>query len=151
MSDTLTFVVEVLADVPPPSAPCPCESYGRVTTIYASAHVRDRVHVARCFSGEKRCLIVDFNAIAKGLAITSVTWEVDSRQGARLEQAVIDGMRAKVSLKAGQMGTMIRCTATLGDGCQHYVQMIRMDTQRGWTGDVPLVEGPASLTVTADP
>lgn len=134
---------------PPPPVPCGCERFGRVTTIYASGHYRDRVHVARMFSGEKRCLVVDFNgAIKKGEEITSVKWRVDNSGAARLEMAEIDGAKAKVALTTGDGCTTLSCYATIGNHCQILVQAIRIEAER-IDCDYQPTTGPTELVVTA--
>lgn len=126
---------------------------GRISTAYVSAHDRTRVHDTRLGPRETRPLKAVFNgAIAKGLTIASVTWEMDVVCSVAMSDgSITDGGRsAEVMITACFVGwTVIRCQATLSNG-QKMPQLFRVQVMDGpYFSDEATAAGPQKITVNA--
>lgn len=149
MAFVMQFVIEVQEATPVPPVPVEdCDEHGRSTRIFASGYDRRRVHVARLFRGEVRCLVVDFNgAIAKTRTIESTTWR--SWGDAVLSSAAIAGRTSLCTLTASR-GSRVKCTVTLDNG-EKYVQVIELcvESSPWFEGEQYATAGSKELTVTA--
>ncbi len=120
----------------------------RLTTAYASAYQRDRVHVSRIFRGESRTLSVNFNAVAGADAVASVVWRAETGYPLVMSAPLIAGNVASVSILASNSGVaLLRCTATLVSGAT-LVQLFRVEVEGApyFAGEViPAVTGPTTV------
>lgn len=146
MAFVLRFSISV--DEAPPAT---CQELGRVTRAYVSAYNRTRVHQARLYPREKRCLIADFNgALPVGRTIVSATWNMEVAYAVAMSAATIDGREARVMIEAVYRGRVdMRCHVTLDNG-EVYNQLFAVQVLPGpWFGDENTVAGPTQLTVTS--
>lgn len=121
----------------------------RLSTAYASAYQRDRVHVSRIMRGESRTLSVNFNAVLGTDTIASVTWRAETGYPLVMSAPAIVGSVASVNVLASNNGAAIlRCTVTLASGAT-LVQLFRVEVEGApyFSGEVIApVSGPTTVT-----
>ncbi len=121
----------------------------RVSTAYASAYQRDRVHVSRIMRGESRTLRVNFNAVAGDDTVASVVWRAQTGYPLVMSAAAILENVASVKIVATNSGvSILRCTVTLASG-ETLVQMMRVEVEGApyFAGEViPAVTGPTTVS-----
>jgi hypothetical protein len=129
-----------------------CDEIGTASRANASAHYRTRVHDVRLMTGEKRCLVANFNgAFGSARTISSATWRCDNPTIGAMSNARIqsDSRSSAVDLTARWIGeTFIRCEATL-DNDEVYIQPFHIDVSGDSLFQATGTAGSRELTVTA--
>lgn len=120
--------------------------------VPVSAYQRTRMQTVRMGRGERRRLVIDFNAAMDAdRSIVSATFRTSFPNFAAMSAAEIDG-RAVSVLVDGQHAsvTPIRCDVTLDDGAviSQFV-MVAIALCEWFEGEVAPTQGPRTLTVTA--
>lgn len=129
----------------------PCEEIGRVSQAYASAHNRTRVQLVRVRSGEKRCIIANFNgAIPAGRKIVKADWYLEDAYSAVLSGGAITGEGRKTEVIVSTMNcgtTGVECAATFDNG-EVYIQSFVIEV---WESPyiAPHSAGQQQITITA--
>lgn len=151
-ADQYEFLIEALVDGPEPPVPSePCEELGRVTRNYVSAYDRGRVHVARLYANERRCLVTNFNgAIPAGRTIARAIWHTQDAGWCVMSEPAVTGREVKVMIHAKNAGrTRIRVDAVLDNGeiysAWHSVQVLSAP----YVEYVPWLPGPTRLEALA--
>lgn len=116
-----------------------CDEVGFATRINANAYHRQRIHEVRVFAGEKRCLVVNWNAaISPKRTIKRVTYRVNGPSTAVLSDARISKQETQVSFEGWDGASGVTCTIELDNG-ERYVQGINVLVQHGvyWNQQPP--------------
>lgn len=147
----MTWSLDVVFEL---DAPIVCDEIGRATRAYVSAYDRTRVHQARLYRFEKRCLVANYNgAIPPAHTITSATWRTDAPEiGVMSNPQISLNGRETMVMFASQLGgwANVRVDATLDNG-EIYTQVFRVNVREAsfFFNDPPTQPGPFSVTVNA--
>ena len=147
MASVLTFTPQVfVGDVPS------CDEVGNATRIRVSAYQRNRTFIARLVRGERRCLVVDFNAVlSASRSIVSGTWWCDQYNAVQMSDATGTDRTASVTIETPLSGyANLKVAVTLDNGeVYNSVMVVRVRGAPWFAGETgPFPTGPSTLSFT---